>query len=149
MNTLAIHLVKTAESFRRFAYDDATGKPLVPGDTIKGHPTIGYGLCLDTRGIPQEDAELLTTRYLVELERSLRVERPEFRNLSMTRQAVILDMAYNLGISGVLMFKKMWAEIGRAYFRAAADEMLDSKWAKQVGDRADRLASIMATDSLE
>jgi lysozyme len=67
----------------------------------------------------------------------------------MTRQAVILDMAYNLGISGVLMFKKMWAEIGRAYFRAAADEMLDSKWAKQVGDRADRLASIMATDSLE
>jgi hypothetical protein len=42
MNTLAIHLVKTAESFRRFAYDDATGKPLVPGDTIKGHPTIGY-----------------------------------------------------------------------------------------------------------
>lgn len=148
MNSLAVHLVKQHEAFRRFVYDDATGKPLKPGNTIEGHPTIGYGLCLDTRGIPQEDAELLTTRYIVELERSLRVERPVFGTLSMIRQAVIIDMAYNLGVGGVLGFKRMWDAIERANYREAAEEMLDSAWALQVGERADRLAGMMEYDRL-
>lgn len=57
----------------------------------------------------------------------------------------LVDMAYNLGPARLAGFKRMWAAIERQDFDAAADEMLDSLWAKQVGRRAQTLARIMRT----
>jgi len=54
-------------------------------------------------------------------------------------------MAYNLGIAGLNKFRKMWAAIDVADYATAAEEMLDSKWAKQVGVRAIRLSRRMRT----
>lgn len=137
MNTLALSLVRQAEGFRRFPYRDTVGKL-----------TIGYGLNLDDRGVSEEEAELLATRYLIELERSLGLARPVFRTLSLTRQAALLSMTYNLGLSGALNFKRMWLALDYGRFDEAADEMLDSKWSEQVGNRAKKLAKIIAKDSL-
>lgn len=71
---------------------------------------------------------------------------PWWRNLSEVRQRVILNMAFNLGVAGLLMFKNTLAAVLRSDYAAAARGMLASKWATQVGARAERLAYMMEHD---
>ena len=54
-------------------------------------------------------------------------------------------MAFNMGIGGLLGFRKFLAELQDRHFEAAAKEMLDSRWAEQVGRRAEELAQIVRT----
>jgi lysozyme len=138
MNTVAVSLIKSGEGFRRFVYKCPAGKL-----------TIGYGLNLEDRGVSEEEAEFLLHRYVVELERSMKLAKPVFATLSGTRQAALLSMAYNLGVNGLLGFKRMWAAIENGRFVTASAHALESKWAEQVGKRAERLAHIIATDHLE
>lgn len=67
-------------------------------------------------------------------------------DLSDVRTAALADMTYNLGEAGFKKFKKMIAAINVGDFEAAAKEMLDSKWAQQVGQRAKTLAEMMRSD---
>ena len=62
---------------------------------------------------------------------------------SPARQRVLLNMCFNLGSGGLLEFRKSLAAMERGDFETAAREMKASKWATQVGDRADRLAALM------
>ena len=55
------------------------------------------------------------------------------------------NMAFNMGVAGLLEFRQMLAEVQTADWPGAAAEMLSSKWATQVGDRAHRLALQMTT----
>jgi lysozyme len=57
----------------------------------------------------------------------------------------MINMAFNLGFAGMMKFKKMIAAIEKKDFEQAATEMLNSRWADQVGERADRLAKMMFT----
>jgi lysozyme len=67
-------------------------------------------------------------------------------DLSPARAAVIRNMLFNMGLHNVLEFKKMFAALRKGDYETAADEMLDSKWAKQVGPgRSDELAEMMRT----
>lgn len=63
--------------------------------------------------------------------------------LDDVRKVVLCDMAFNLGITGLLKFKRMLKAIELGNYQMAADEMLQSKWAKQVGKRATDLADMM------
>lgn len=67
-----------------------------------------------------------------------------FHSLNEMRQAVLVDMAFNLGRSRLAGFKKMLSAIQRGDFETAAAEMIDSKWYKDVGKRASKLSKIMA-----
>ena len=97
--------------------------------------TIGYGRNLDDRGISREEAEML---LLNDLETSTKeAKKFEFyENLTSNRQDVIVEMIFNLGLTRFKKFKKTIGYINQANHSAAADEMLDSRWAKQVGQRA-------------
>lgn len=64
-------------------------------------------------------------------------------DLSPARQDVIVNMAFNLGVTGLFKFKRMWTALYQKDYNWAASEMLDSKWAKQVKGRAVRLADTM------
>ena len=66
-------------------------------------------------------------------------------NTDPIRQKVLIDMAVNLGVGGLLQFRRMIAAIELGDYGAAADQMLDSRWAEQVKTRADRLAEMMRT----
>lgn len=66
-----------------------------------------------------------------------------WRELSEVRQRVILNMAFNLGVTGLLGFKNTLAFIRQGDYSGAARGMLSSNWAKQVGQRANRLAEMM------
>lgn len=138
MNTVAADFLKRHEGFRQFPYKDTVGKL-----------SIGYGLNLDDVGIDEEEAELLLHRRVISCERTIRrLEPVTFGMLSATRQAVLIDMSYQLGINGLLKFVKMWEALARSDYREAAIQMLKSKWAEQTPARAEHLAKVMETNQL-
>ena len=124
-----IEMIKKHEGFRGMPYNDSLG-----------FPTIGYGTKLP---ISEEEAELLLKHRLDEKILELGEKEPFYLELPETAQEVIANMAYQMGVNGVLKFKKMWAALKERDYKKAADEMLDSRWAKQTPNRAKELAEIM------
>jgi lysozyme len=70
-----------------------------------------------------------------------------WRNHSETRQNVLIELCFNLGMPRLLGFVKFWSALRSQSYAVAAQELLASKWAKQVGQRAITLAARMETDS--
>ena len=133
------------EGMRLTVYDDATGKPLRPGDTLKGHPTIGIGRALDTHGISQQEAYALLHNDIFSITDELYRRIPSAEKLNEVRQMVLACMAFQMGVEGLLGFHDTLAAVGRGDYGIAAAGMLDSKWAKQTPARAERLAEMMKT----
>ena len=133
---LAIDLIKKHEGLRLFPYDDGYG-----------NLTIGYGLNISD-GITMAEAEmLLLSRVKTAVIDVMKVFGSDaFGELSRLRQAVLIDMAYNLGINRLATFGELIRAIQIKDFEMAADEMLDSKWSTQVGYRAINLATLMRTN---
>ena len=107
--------------------------------------TSGFGRNLDDRGISEREAELMLENDILHLFSVLPEKISFFNDLDKVRADVLVNMAFNLGVNGLLKFKKMLAAIDDGYFTRAAAEMLDSKWAKQVGSRAVELSEQMKT----
>ena len=63
--------------------------------------------------------------------------------LSQERQEVLFSLSYQLGTTGLLNFKRMWAAIEAHDFATAAAELLDSKYATQTPNRANKNAKIL------
>ena len=120
------------------------GLELKPYKCTSDKLTIGIGRNIEDIGITEDEARYLlqndVDRILKEVEHWTFLEK-----LSEPRQAVILDMVFNMGIVRFLKFKKTIAAIEEGDYIQASIEMLDSKWAKQVGRRAVRLAETMAS----
>jgi lysozyme len=110
----------------------------------EGFNTIGYGRNLDQSGISREEAEFMLTADIEAVERQLDTV-DEYVALDPIRQTVIANLCFNVGFRGLMQFKRMWKAIGKQNYVAAAREMVDSKWARQVGNRAIELAEIMRT----
>lgn len=127
-----IEQLKLHEGFRSKPYKDT-----------EGYLTIGFGRNLDAKGISKEEGEYLLMNDLDEAFELL-FDKPYFNKLSEVRKKVLLDMAYNLN-KKLFQFKKMIAALKEDNYDKAADEMLDSLWAEQVGKRAKRLALMMRT----
>jgi len=140
-----LQMITRHEGVRHKPYKDTTG-----------HLTIGIGRNLAANGVSDDEIKLMLRNDVHRTIRALETAIPEWhvRLMSgngaqhMARENVIISMAFNLGAAGVAGFKKMWAAIDREDFDAAAREMLDSKWARQVGHRAQELAQIMRTGKM-
>ena len=121
------------------------GERLKPYRCTAGKLTIGVGRNLEDRGISAEESAMLLANDIAAEERELLRALPWVATLDEVRQRVLLDMAFNMGIVGLLGFKRTLATIQAGDYQAAATMMLDSRWAKQVGQRAERLSRMMAT----
>lgn len=88
---------------------------------------------------------MLLANDIANEERELVRALPWVAKLDEVRQRVLIDMSFNLGIVGLLGFKNTLATIQEGNYQRAAAMMLDSRWAEQVGARAERLARMMAT----
>ena len=120
------------------------GLRLKPYRCTAGRLTIGIGRNLDDRGISQKEAYAMLERDIQDCEQWLLDEIPEIYNkLDEVRQSVLLNMCFNLGIKGLLEFKNTLSFIGAGDWERAANNMLASKWAKQVGMRAIELSEMM------
>lgn len=124
--------LKLEEGYRAMPYKDS-----------KGLLTVGYGLNLT---IPQPEAvwaaALAACVSIVEQD----LQRYDwYQKLDPVRQSVLLDMAYNMGIGGLLHFPHMLAAIAKGDWQTAHDEMLDSQYARDVGQRAVVLSQMLLT----
>jgi len=123
------------------------GLKLKPYRCPAGKLTIGVGRNLEDRGITQKEAIILLENDILRCESELMADIPDiYSNLNDTRKSVLLNMCFNLGITGLLGFKNTLAFIGAGDFERAANGMLASRWAKQVGRRAIELSELMRKD---
>ena len=125
------------------------GLELKPYRCTAGHLTIGIGRNLDDRGITEDEARFLCKNDIQIVERELGGKFPFITGLGDARIRVLLDMAFNLGVPRLCAFQNMWRALEERDFEEAAKEMLDSRWASQVGQRAERLATAMRTGELQ
>lgn len=128
------------------------GSKLTLYKDTKGIWTIGTGHNLEAKGISRAVEALMLQEDVAEAAAELDKWLPWTRNLSVARRGVLLNMAFNMG-ARLLDFKKFLGCVQAGEYREAALEMMNSKWARQVGDgeggnfdRAERLAKQMVTD---
>ncbi len=86
----------------------------------EGHRTVGYGLNLDV-GISQRVAFAALQAQLDELHETL-TKYPWYSQIDPVRQSVLLDIAFNDGLHGLLAFPHMLAAISRQDWASAATE---------------------------
>jgi lysozyme len=131
-------LLVKREGYRQHPYKDT-----------RGVNTIGFGRNLDDVGVSITEAlGLLDNDMFTHYSYCLH-SFDFFPKLSENRQIVLVDMSYNLGHKNLEGFHSMIAALESGDYEKAADEMLNSEWAKQVKDeRADELANIMRTDTI-
>lgn len=114
----------------------------------EGYWTIGVGHLIDERKggkLPDAIIDQLRDLDVGDKWKELCEAWPHIENLDEVRTAVLVDMAFNLGVAGLLKFKDALKAVEEKRWRDAADEMLQSKWAVQVGRRARRLSKMMRT----
>lgn len=135
-------LVGKHESCRLRVYDDKTGRPLKKGDTLRGRLTVGWGFNLSDRDIPQATADQWRDDDLLTCVKGLSGRYSWFDDLSEVRQAVCVDMAYNVGLDGFHGFVRLISALAREAYGPAAAEIIDSTIAP---NRAKELAQMMRT----
>ena len=97
-----------------------------------GVPTFGFGFTYLT----EQEGEMILRNRVESIIEQLGVKKPVYKTLTEQRQNALIEMAYQLGVTGLLGFKNMWAAIESGDFDKARYEALNSKWAKQTPARA-------------
>ncbi len=130
-------MIRVDEGFRGQPYPDP----------ITGHITVGYGRNLDANPISIEEGEVLLRNDINKAIARCELFIAGFDRLSLPRRAVLVDMAFQMGIGGLMQFKRMLAAIREGDFDGAVAEMEQSKWFReQTPNRVKRLAVIMRVD---
>ncbi len=112
----------------------------------RGFWTIGVGHLIDRRrggGLPPHIIDALLVHDIEQKTARLDARLPWWRTLSDGRQRALVRMAFNLGVGGLLGFRRMLAALEAGHYEVAAVEALDSNWAVQVGSRAERIAELI------
>lgn len=141
MSDLLTEHLKREEGFRRSAYRDHLG-----------YLTIGYGRMIDSRrggGITTDEGAMLLRNDVDKVEIALALALPWTTHLTEARRTILISMAYQMGIEGLLKFKHTLNHVHNFQYQQAAEGMLDSLWAKQTPERAQRMALAMATGNRE
>lgn len=127
-------LLTLHEGVRRFPYRCTAGKL-----------TIGVGFNLDDVGLYPEEINFILANRIERTEAEVERTFPWYHELDDVRKAVIVDMAYNMGMATLSQFKRTLGSVRDGNYALASTQMLQSKWARQVGNRARRLATMMET----
>lgn len=139
-----LRLLKEHEGLRLFPYKCSGDRWTIGyGHNLEAKPLPGANLQhLSTYGISETGADRLLLSDIEDVLTDLS-QIDEWQALRWPRQAALADMCFNLGFKGCMGFIRMWEAIGDRNWQKAAFEMLESKWRRQVGRRAERLAQIM------
>lgn len=135
MYTYLERLLMKHEGVRLFPYKDTVGKI-----------TIGVGRNLTDVGISRGEAVDMLREDIARVMKDATERAPWIYSIdNYARRVALFDMIFNLGITGFLRFKKTIAAIKAQDWDTASQEMLDSRWARQVGRRATELAEMVRT----
>ena len=130
--------IKEHEGFVPRTYKDSLGKK-----------TIGFGhLCVepeqwdDDKEYTREELERVFDNDFEEALKNAESLIGE-RSINFIAKQVIIEMVFQLGIGGVGKFKKMWSALDNEDYGEASFQMMDSLWAKQTPNRAEKLSQKM------
>ncbi len=135
--TRILEQLEAEEGFVGHAYADSLG-----------FTTIGIGRLIDKRrggGITRDEGLYLLGNDVRRITHDLVMRFRWFDALNAPRQAVLVGMALQMGLHGLLGFQRTLLLIEAQQFDKAADAMLQSKWADQTPGRARRMAEQMRT----
>lgn len=113
-----------------------------------GYLTIGVGRLIDKRkggGITEEESAYLLSNDIDKREAELLRRAPWMANLDQVRFGALLNMAFQMGVDGLLGFKNTLAMVREGDYEGASEGMLNSLWARQTPERAKRISKQMKT----
>lgn len=137
LKKIAVEMLKRHEGLRLRPYKCTAGKL-----------TIGYGRNLEDVGVSEREALQMLKHDVDSCQGLLTARYDWFDSLDSARKVVCINMAFNLGMRGFHGFKNMRKALEEKDYKRASIEMLDSKWAKQVGYRANELAEVMRSGEI-
>lgn len=108
-----------------------------------GKTTIGIGRNLDDVGISPDESAYLFANDVARAENDVRMFFLGFDAMTDARQRALVNMMFNLGVTRFSEFKKMIHAVNACDWNEAANQALDSKWSRQVGERSVRIASLL------
>ena len=111
----------------------------------EGIETIGVGRNLKDKGLSEDEIDYLLQNDISEFRSGVQETWSWWDDLDDVRQRVVVDMAFNMGLGGLSKFKKTLGHIEAGEYEEASSEMLNSRWAEQVGRRANTLSEMMRT----
>ena len=133
MKHLAREIIIKHEGFRARPYRDSVGKL-----------TIGFGRNIEDFGISWAEALFMLDNDLTRVEEELKsVFKDDWKELPVNIKVVLMDMCYNLGLPRFLTFRRMIKAVRDRDWAKMIVEMLDSRWARQVPNRARDLAKMV------
>ena len=112
------------------------GMKLKPYKCTAGKLTIGIGRNLEDVGISEDEANMLLRHDIQEATRQLLHAFPWMGDFNDARISAMINFTFNVGIGTVKKFENTLAYMQSGDWDKAADEMMDSRWARQVGNRA-------------
>lgn len=131
-----IAMLKRQEGVSKWAYEDHLG-----------YVTVGVGRCLDPEkglGLSDDEIDYLLRNDIMRCYQELDVFS-WFHDLDQVRQHAIVSMLFQLGLPKFLEFKKTLAFLAEGRVSQAAEEMLNSKWARQTPNRAREISYMIET----
>jgi len=112
------------------------GLVLKPYECSQGFISIGIGRNLESNGITEQEADFLLNNDIKNVIIKLDTHWPVYKTFPEQAQMVVMDLVFNMGINTWLAFRKTRAYMELGEWEKAGDELLDSKYAEQVGRRA-------------
>ena len=127
-----IESIKKNEGYVKMVYKDSLGID-----------TIGYGFAIKDLELDEDICDEILLRKLKDLEQQVNRKFGWFKYMPPNIKDVVMEMSYQLGVTGFSKFKKTIAFLQDKQWQEASVEMLDSLWAKQTSNRANQLADIV------
>ena len=127
-----IESIKKNEGYVKMVYKDSLGID-----------TIGYGFAIKDLELDEDICDEILLRKLKDLEKQVNRKFGWFKYMPPNIKDVVMEMSYQLGVTGFSKFKKTIAFLQDKQWQEASVEMLDSLWAKQTPNRAKALSEIV------
>ena len=127
-----LNRIKHHEGYRKSVYQ-----------CTEGYDTIGYGFAIKDLEMDEDIAEEILIRKVEKLIKRVRARFDWLDSVPREVQGVLVEMSYQMGLSGVSKFKKALHAMQMFQWKLAATELLDSRWAKQTPNRAKELSNII------
>ena len=109
----------------------------------EGYDTIGYGFAIKDLELDEDISEMILMQKLDNLMTRIGKTFVWWRSADSTVKDVVVEMCYQLGVSGFSKFKKTIDHLENKRYGKASAEMLDSRWAKQTPNRALELSNLI------
>ena len=129
-----IEQIKKHEGFRSTVYQ-----------CTEGYDTIGYGFAVKDLYLSEEVCDIILIEKIAELKLNITKKFEWFEHSPNVIQNAVINMCYQMGISGFSKFKKTIYYLETEQYDEAATECLDSLWAKQTPNRAKEVSEAISS----